>query len=83
MDKLRKVIVISGMTGVGKTNIARLLSQHLNGELVSADSLQIYKGLDILSNKPSSSAAAASISTTPEAGMNGIGISASQRALLG
>jgi tRNA A37 N6-isopentenylltransferase MiaA len=52
MDKLRKVIVISGMTGVGKTNIARVLSQHINGELVSADSLQVYKGLDILSNKP-------------------------------
>ena len=52
MDKLRKVIVISGMTGVGKTNIARVLPQHINGELVSADSLQVYKGLDILSNKP-------------------------------
>ena len=52
MDKLRKVIVISGMTGVGKTNIAQVLSQHINGELVSADSLQVYKGLDILSNKP-------------------------------
>lgn len=54
MDKLRKVIVISGMTGVGKTNIAKILSQHINGELVSADSLQVYKGLDILTNKPQS-----------------------------
>ena len=42
------------MTGVGKTNIAKVLSQHINGELVSADSLQVYKGLDILTNKPQS-----------------------------
>eukprot|EP00347_Sterkiella_histriomuscorum_P002465 403368043 len=56
MDKLRKIIVISGMTGVGKTNIAKILSQHINGELVCVDSIQIYKGLEILSNKPSSSA---------------------------
>lgn len=52
MDKLRKVIVISGMTGVGKTNIAKVLASHLNGELVAADSLQVYRGLDILTNKP-------------------------------
>jgi tRNA dimethylallyltransferase len=51
-EKLRKVIVISGMTGVGKTNIARILAQHVNGELITCDSLQIYKGLDILTNKP-------------------------------
>ena len=73
MDKLRKVVVISGMTGVGKTNIARLLAQHMNGELVSADSLQVYKGLDILTNKPSSAGAAASIAMTAEAGIHGAG----------
>jgi len=39
MDKLRKIIVVSGMTGVGKTNIAKILSQHLNGELVCVDSI--------------------------------------------
>lgn len=53
MEKLKKIIVISGMTGVGKTNIAKVLAQHINGELLSADSLQVYKGLDILTNKPS------------------------------
>ncbi|CDW77441.1 trna isopentenyltransferase 9 [Stylonychia lemnae] len=52
MDKLRKVIVVSGMTGVGKTNIAKILAQHINGELVCVDSIQIYKGLNIISNKP-------------------------------
>ena len=71
MDKLRKVIVISGMTGVGKTNLARLLAQHMNGELVSADSLQVYRGLDILTNKPSNAGAAASIGMTGETGMYG------------
>ena len=39
MDKLKKIVVISGMTGVGKTNIARILAQHINGEIVCADSL--------------------------------------------
>lgn len=57
MESLKKVVVISGMTGVGKTNIAKVLSQHINGELVSADSLQVYRGLEILTNKPPSRAA--------------------------
>jgi tRNA A37 N6-isopentenylltransferase MiaA len=39
MEKFRKVIVISGMTGVGKTNIAKILAQNINGELLCADSL--------------------------------------------
>ena len=39
MDKMRKIIVISGMTGVGKSNIAKILAQHINGEIVAADSL--------------------------------------------
>ena len=56
MDKLRKVVVISGMTGVGKTNIAKVLAQHINGELICADSLQVYRGLDILTHKPSNAA---------------------------
>ena len=59
MEKLKKIIVISGMTGVGKTNIAKVLAQHINGELLSADSLQVYKGLDILTNKPSSAVTSA------------------------
>ena len=72
MDKLRKVIVISGMTGVGKTNLARLLSQHMNGELVSADSLQVYRGLDILTNKPSNGASAAASVAAAEPGLLGL-----------
>ncbi|MDW7673657.1 MAG: tRNA (adenosine(37)-N6)-dimethylallyltransferase MiaA [Bacillota bacterium] len=42
-----KVIVIVGPTGVGKSKTAVELALRLNGEIISADSMQIYKGLDI------------------------------------
>lgn len=42
-----KLIVIAGPTGVGKTKLSVMLAKRLNGEIVSADSMQIYKGMDI------------------------------------
>ncbi|XP_045801267.1 tRNA dimethylallyltransferase 9 [Trifolium pratense] len=51
--KKEKVIVISGPTGSGKSRLAMELAKRLNGEIVSADSVQVYKGLDIGSAKPS------------------------------
>ncbi|KAE9585153.1 putative tRNA dimethylallyltransferase [Lupinus albus] len=48
-----KVIVISGPTGSGKSRLALELAKRLNGEIVSADSVQVYRGLDIGSAKPS------------------------------
>jgi tRNA dimethylallyltransferase len=50
---LRKVplIVILGSTGVGKTKLSIELAQKFNGEIISADSMQIYKGLDIVTAK--------------------------------
>ncbi|KAF7822651.1 tRNA dimethylallyltransferase 9 [Senna tora] len=48
-----KVIVISGPTGSGKSRLAMELAKRLNGEIVSADSVQVYQGLDIGSAKPS------------------------------
>lgn len=42
-----KVIVIVGPTAVGKTSLSISLAQQLNGEIISGDSMQIYKGLDI------------------------------------
>nr|XP_025672108.1 tRNA dimethylallyltransferase 9 isoform X2 [Arachis hypogaea] len=48
-----KVIVISGPTGTGKSRLALELAKRLNGEIVSADSIQVYRGLDIGSAKPS------------------------------
>lgn len=47
------IIVIGGATAVGKSEIALNLAQKYNGEIVSADSMQIYKGLDIGTAKPS------------------------------
>ncbi|XP_050370107.1 tRNA dimethylallyltransferase 9 isoform X2 [Argentina anserina] len=48
-----KVIVVSGPTGAGKSRLALELAKLLNGEIISADSVQVYRGLDIGSAKPS------------------------------
>lgn len=46
-----RVLVIAGPTGVGKTALSVELAKELNGEIISGDSVQIYKGLDIGSAK--------------------------------
>lgn len=43
----KKVVFILGPTAVGKTFFSVKLAKKMNGEIVSADSVQIYKGLDI------------------------------------
>jgi len=50
--KLPKLIVILGQTTTGKTEIAIKLAKKFNGEIVSADSRQIYKQMDIGTSKP-------------------------------
>ncbi|CAL1386322.1 unnamed protein product [Linum trigynum] len=50
-----KVIVISGPTGAGKSRLALELAKQLQGEIISADSVQVYRGLDVGSAKPSKS----------------------------
>ena len=45
------VIVITGPTAVGKTDLSLFLAHKLDGEIINADSTQIYKGLDIATNK--------------------------------
>ena len=45
------VICIAGPTGVGKTKLSIELAKHLNGEVINADSTQVYKGLDIATAK--------------------------------
>jgi tRNA dimethylallyltransferase len=45
--KKKKVIVISGPTATGKTDLSIKLAKRLKGEIISADSMQVYKGLDI------------------------------------
>ncbi|XP_038897358.1 tRNA dimethylallyltransferase 9 isoform X2 [Benincasa hispida] len=52
-ERKPKVIVISGPTGAGKSRLAMELAKRLNGEIISADSVQVYQGLDIGSAKPS------------------------------
>lgn len=48
---MEKVLVILGSTSTGKTDLALYLAKKLNGELVSCDSRQVYKGLDIGTGK--------------------------------
>ncbi len=45
--KKKRVIVISGPTGCGKSALAMQLSQAIDGEIISADSMQVYRGMDI------------------------------------
>ncbi len=47
-----KVIVICGPTGVGKTTVGIQLAEKLGGEIISADSMQIYRYMDIGTAKP-------------------------------
>ena len=48
----QSLITIVGPTGVGKTALAIELAERVNGEIVSADSRQIYRGMDIGTGKP-------------------------------
>ena len=47
----KKILVIGGPTAVGKTELSIELAKRLNGEIISADSMQIYKYMDIGSAK--------------------------------
>lgn len=48
----KKVIVLAGPTASGKSDLAMLLCRHIPGEIVSADSIQVYRGMDIGTAKP-------------------------------
>jgi len=47
----QKILVVLGPTAAGKSNLAVRIAKEFDGEVISADSRQIYKGLDIASNK--------------------------------
>jgi tRNA dimethylallyltransferase len=49
---MNKVIILLGPTGVGKTGVSILLAQQLDTEIISADSMQIYRRMDIGTAKP-------------------------------
>ena len=52
MDLKSKIILISGPTASGKSNFAIKLAKKINGEIINADSMQVYKELKILSARP-------------------------------
>lgn len=52
MSELKKIIFIVGPTAIGKSDVALQLSKKVRGEIVSCDSMQIYKEISIASNKP-------------------------------
>jgi tRNA dimethylallyltransferase len=47
----KKIIVICGPTGIGKTSLGINIAQVLNTDIISADSMQVYKGMDIGTDK--------------------------------
>lgn len=49
-----KIFFLVGPTAIGKSRTAVQLARKLNAEIISLDSMQIYRGLDILSSKPTS-----------------------------
>lgn len=49
----KKIIIIAGQTGAGKTKLANEVARNINGEIILVDSIQFYKHLNIIANKPS------------------------------
>ena len=52
MVRKPKIILLAGPTASGKSKLAINLSKKLNGEIVNADSMQVYKELKILTSRP-------------------------------
>ncbi len=52
---MKNIITICGPTGIGKTGFAIYLAKQFNGEIIGADSMQIYKYMDIGTAKPDTS----------------------------
>lgn len=51
MSKQLPLVVVLGATACGKSKLAIELAQRFRGEIISADSMQVYNGLDIVTNK--------------------------------
>ena len=51
---MQKIILIAGPTGSGKSEIVLRLAKKINGEIINADSMQVYKEIKILSARPES-----------------------------
>ena len=48
----KKIILLAGPTASGKSKLAIRLAKKLNGEIINADSMQVYKEFSILSSRP-------------------------------
>ncbi|MBQ3790633.1 MAG: tRNA (adenosine(37)-N6)-dimethylallyltransferase MiaA [Lachnospiraceae bacterium] len=48
---MQKLLILTGPTAVGKTKLSLALAHQLNGEIISADSMQVYRGMDIGTDK--------------------------------
>ena len=52
MDLKSKIILIAGPTASGKSEFAIKVAKKINGEIINADSMQVYKQLKILTARP-------------------------------
>ena len=52
MEQNKKVILLAGPTSSGKSRLAIKLAKHFNGEIINADSMQVYKEISILTSRP-------------------------------
>ena len=52
MDRKSKIFLIAGPTGSGKSSFAIKLARKINGEIINADSMQVYRQLKILTARP-------------------------------
>ena len=48
---MKPLVILAGPTAVGKTDLSIRLAQRINGAIISADSMQVYKYMDIGSAK--------------------------------
>ena len=53
MEQSNKVILLAGPTASGKSKLAIKLAKYFNGEIINADSMQVYNEISILTSKPS------------------------------
>ena len=53
MNQKQMIVLLAGPTASGKSKIAVQLSKALNGEIINADSMQVYKELKVLTSRPS------------------------------
>ena len=54
MEQEKKVILLAGPSASGKSELALQLAKNLNGEIINADSMQVYKEISILTSRPTS-----------------------------